>query len=73
MKWHQNTSVGEVERHEDSVSETGSPTTHHLTGSRTLNKIMGYKLRIHIIAAVDKDMQMVKIIMCMQEKVINME
>ena len=34
---------------------------------------MGYKLRIHIIAAVDKDMQMVKIIMCMQEQVINME
>jgi len=53
-KWHQNTSVGEVERHEDSVSETGSPATHHLTGSRTFNnKIMGYKLRIQIIAARD--------------------
>jgi len=45
LKWHQNTSVGEVERHEDSVSETGSPTTHHLTGSRTFSiKILGYKL-----------------------------
>ena len=37
LKWHQNTSVGEVERHEDSVSEIGSPTTHHSTGSRTFN------------------------------------
>ena len=45
LKQHQNTSVGEVERHEDSVSETGSPTAHHLTGSRTFNiKILGYKL-----------------------------
>ena len=45
LKWHQNTSVGEVEQHEDSVSEIGSPTTHHLTGSRTFNiKTLGYKL-----------------------------
>ena len=54
LKWHQNTSVGEVEQHEDSVSETGSPTTHHLTGSRTFDmKIIECKLRVHIIAAED--------------------
>ena len=43
LKWHQNTSVGEVGQHEDFVSERGSPTTHHLTGSKTFNiKILGY-------------------------------
>ena len=60
LKWHQNTSVGEVERHEDSVSVTGSPKTHHLTGSRTYNiKKMCTKPTnsSYYIAVEDEDMQ----------------